>query len=381
MSRSEESEATLELAEKLIACPSVTPADAGCTGIVAERLRRIGFRVEYITRGGVTNLWAVRGERRPLFCFAGHIDVVPAGPLADWTSDPFVPTRKGGMLYGRGAADMKSSIAAFVTACEDFVTARPEHLGAIACLLTSDEEGEALHGTLAVCEALAARGQEIDYCVVGEPSSTKELGDTVKNGRRGSLSARLTVIGVQGHVAYPQLARNAVLLALPALGELAATVWDEGDEFFPPTSWQVSNIHAGTGVGNVIPGSVEIDFNFRFAAVSAPEALQARVEAVLKRHGLDYRIAWTLGAKPFKTGGGKLLAVALAAIRDETGITAELSTSGGTSDGRFLAERCAQVIEIGPINATIHKVDEAVAISDLPRLAAIYRRLLEQLLT
>lgn len=374
------SDTTLELAEQLIACPSLTPADAGCTAIIAARLEKLGFAIEYINRGGVTNLWARRGNAAPLFCFAGHTDVVPSGPAESWASPPFVPTRRDGYLYGRGAADMKASLAAFVTACEDFIAARPQHAGSLALLLTSDEEGDAIDGTVAVTEALTARGEKIDYCVVGEPTAQSVLGDTVKNGRRGSLSGKLKIFGAQGHVAYPHLAKNAVLLAAPAIAELATTVWDAGDDFFPPTTWQISNIHAGTGATNVIPGEVEILFNFRFAAISEPETLKSRVEALLARHGLDYRIEWTLGAKPFITGGGPLVEATRAAIRAETGLDAELSTSGGTSDGRFLAEVCPQVIEIGPVNATIHKTDEAVAIADLPRLSAIYRRLLEQLL-
>lgn len=373
-------DAVLSLAEQLIACRSVTPDDAGCTKIIGERLQRIGFSCEFINRGGVTNLWARCGTATPLFCFAGHTDVVPSGPASEWQSDPFTPTQREGLLYGRGAADMKSSLAAMVDATAAFVAARPQHGGSIAFLLTSDEEGEALDGTLAVTQALAARGERIDYCVVGEPTAVSQLGDTVKNGRRGSLSCRLTVNGVQGHVAYPQLARNPIHLVAPAIAELATTVWDDGDEFFPPTSWQVSNIHGGTGAGNVIPGRVEIDFNFRFATVSTPQALQARVTQILDRHGLAYATQWTLGARPFLTGRGVLVDAALAAIREETGIAAELSTTGGTSDGRFIAEICPQLIEIGPVNASIHRIDESVAIADLARLSAIYRRILEQLL-
>jgi succinyl-diaminopimelate desuccinylase len=370
----------VRLAEQLIACRSVTPDDAGCTQIIVERLQRIGFHCEFINRGGVTNLWARRGTAAPLFCLAGHTDVVPSGPAANWRSDPFVSTRRDGQLFGRGAADMKSSLAAFVDAAEAFIADRPQHSGSLAFLLTSDEEGDAVDGTVAVTQALAARGETIDYCVIGEPTAVKALGDTIKNGRRGSLSCKLIVNGVQGHVAYPLLAKNPIHLAAPAIAELAATVWDGGDEFFPPTSWQVSNIHAGTGAGNVIPGQVEIDFNFRFATVSTPESLQARVAQILDRHGLDYRAQWTVGARPFLTGRGALIDASLAAIRAETGIDAELSTTGGTSDGRFIAAICPQLIEIGPVNASIHSIDESVAIADLPRLSAIYRRLLEQLL-
>lgn len=374
------SDPTLALAEQLIARRSVTPEDGGCMAIIAERLERIGFACEYIDRNGVTNLWARRGTAAPLLCFAGHTDVVPTGPLDQWHSDPFVPTLRDGMLYGRGAADMKGSLAAFVTSVEDFVAARPQHAGSIAFLLTSDEEGDATDGTVAVTEALRARGEAMDYCIVGEPTAVNALGDTVKNGRRGSLSGKLTVKGVQGHIAYPHLAKNPIHLAAPAIAELAQTVWDEGNEFFPPTTWQISNIHGGTGATNVIPGHIDLLFNFRFATASTPEGLQARVHDILDRHGLQYELKWTLGAKPFLTGRGALVDSALAAIREETGIAAELSTTGGTSDGRFIAEICPQVVEIGPVNATIHKIDECVEAAALPRLSAIYRRILEKLL-
>jgi len=380
MSDALSSDATLRLAHELIARRSVTPDDGGCMPLIAGRLERIGFTCEYINRNGVTNLWARRGNAAPLLCLAGHTDVVPTGPLEQWHSAPFVPTLRDGLLYGRGAADMKGSLAAFVTAVEDFVAARPEHAGSIALLLTSDEEGDATDGTVAVTEALRARGEAMDYCIVGEPTAVAALGDTVKNGRRGSLSGRLTVKGVQGHIAYPHLARNPIHLAAPALAELAATVWDEGNEFFPPTTWQISNIHGGTGATNVIPGHVEVLFNFRFATASTPDGLQARVHAILDRHGLDYELKWTLGARPFLTGRGALVDSALAAIREETGLDAELSTTGGTSDGRFIAEICPQVVEIGPVNATIHKIDECVEAAALPRLSAIYRRILEKLL-
>lgn len=371
---------TLELAERLIACRSVTPADAGCLAIIANRLEAIGFCCEFMNRGEVTNLWARRGDVRPLVCLAGHTDVVPSGPAEQWHSDPFVPVQKNGVLYGRGAADMKSSLAAFVTAVEGFVAARPAHRGSIAFLLTSDEEGDAIDGTVVVTDALRQRGELIDYCIIGEPTAVNALGDMVKNGRRGSLSARLTVKGIQGHVAYPQLARNPIHLAAPALAELAQTIWDQGNAFFPPTTWQVSNIHGGTGAGNVIPGSVDIDFNFRFATASTPEQLQARVSALLDRHGLDYDLVWNLSARPFMTGDGALIDVSLAAIRAETGLEAELSTTGGTSDGRFIAEICPQLIEIGPVNASIHKANEGIEVAALPQLAAIYRRILEKLL-
>lgn len=374
------SDSTLDLTAQLIARRSVTPDDGGCMSIIGERLQRIGFSCENINRGGVSNLWARRGTTGPLFCFAGHTDVVPSGPLDQWTSDPFLPTRRGGLLFGRGAADMKASLAAFVTASEAFVTARPQHSGSIAFLLTSDEEGDAVDGTVAVTEALAARGETIDFCIVGEPTAVTRLGDTIKNGRRGSLTGKLTVKGVQGHIAYPHLAKNPIHLAAPIIAELASSVWDQGNEFFPPTTWQISNIHGGTGAGNVIPGHVEIDFNFRFATVSTPEGLKAKVGEILARHGVDYDLVWTLGAKPFLTGSGALVDASRAAISAETGVEAELSTSGGTSDGRFIADICPQLIEIGPVNASIHKIDECVEIAALPQLSAIYRRILEQLL-
>ncbi|MFZ2855817.1 MAG: succinyl-diaminopimelate desuccinylase [Rhodocyclaceae bacterium] len=373
-------DATLRLAEQLISRPSLTPDDAGCLPLIVERIARIGFTCEYINRNGVTNLWARRGSASPLLCFAGHTDVVPTGPLEQWRSDPFQPVQRDGMLYGRGAADMKGSLAAFVTSVEAFVAARPQHGGSIAFLLTSDEEGDATDGTVAVTEALQARGEAMDYCIVGEPTAVTQLGDTVKNGRRGSLSGKLTVRGVQGHIAYPHLAKNPIHLAAPAIAELAQTVWDEGNEFFPPTTWQISNMHGGTGASNVIPGSVDVLFNFRFATASTPDSLKARLCEILERHGLDYSIAWTLGARPFLTGRGALIDATLAAISEETGLIAELSTTGGTSDGRFIAQICPQVIEIGPVNATIHKIDECVEVSALPKLSAIYRRILEKLL-
>ena len=373
-------DATLSLAEQLISLRSVTPEDGGCMPIIAERLEHIGFKCEYINRGAVTNLWARRGSASPLLCFAGHTDVVPTGPIDQWHSDPFEPVQRDGMLYGRGAADMKSSLAAFVTSIEAFVAARPTHTGSIALLLTSDEEGDAVDGTVAVTEALRTRHETMDYCIVGEPTAVNQLGDTVKNGRRGSLSGKLTVKGIQGHIAYPHLAKNPIHLAAPAIAELAQTTWDEGNEFFPPTTWQISNIHGGTGASNVIPGAVEIQFNFRFASASTPDELKSKVCGLLDRHGLDYSINWTLGAKPFLTGRGALVDATLSAIREETGIDAELSTTGGTSDGRFIAEICPQVIEIGPVNATIHKINECVDIAALPKLSAIYRRILEKLL-
>jgi succinyl-diaminopimelate desuccinylase len=373
-------DATLELAQQIIARPSLTPEDAGCQRLLADRLERLGFASEFIERNGVTNLWARRGTAQPLFVFAGHTDVVPTGPLPQWTSPPFAPEIRDGRLYGRGAADMKSSLAAMLTATEAFLAENPEASGSLAFLLTSDEEGDAVDGTVAVVEALKARGEAIDYCVIGEPTSVATLGDMIKNGRRGSLSGLLTVRGVQCHIAYPHLGRNPIHEVAPALAELAATEWDEGNEYFPPTTWQVSNIHGGTGATNVVPGSVEIRFNFRFATASTPEDLQQRLCAILEKHGLDYAIDWTLGARPFLTSRGPLADAATAAIREICGIDAELSTTGGTSDGRFIAEICPQLLEIGPVNATSHKIDECVDVAALPRLSAIYRRILERIL-
>ena len=371
---------TLALAQALIARPSVTPEDAGCLELLAERLHPLGFTIERIDAGGVSNLWARRGTEAPLLCFAGHTDVVPTGPVERWQSPPFEPVLREGRLYGRGAADMKSSLAAFVTAIEAFVAARPDHRGSISLLLTSDEEGPAVHGTVEVVRTLAARGEQLDYCIVGEPTSVDTLGDTIKNGRRGSLSGLLRVKGIQGHVAYPQRARNPVHQAAPALAELAAIEWDAGNEYFPPTTFQISNIHAGTGAGNVIPGVCEIHFNFRFSTASTAEGLKERVHALLDRHGLEYEIEWTLSGKPFLTPRGTLVDALCAAIEAETGVITELSTTGGTSDGRFIAEICPQVIEFGPVNASIHQIDEHVAVDALEPLAAIYRRTLETLL-
>ena len=373
-------DATLTLARDIIACPSVTPDDAGCMQIIAARLLPLGFSVEYINRNGVTNLWARRGTAKPLFVFAGHTDVVPTGPLDKWTSPPFAPEIRDGMLYGRGAADMKSSLAAMLTATETFVAANPGHPGSIAFLLTSDEEGDAVDGTTIVVEALKARGESLDYCIIGEPTSVDTLGDMIKNGRRGSLSGRLTVKGIQCHIAYPHLGRNPIHEAAPALAELGDTEWDQGNEYFPPTTWQISNIHGGTGATNVVPGSVEIKFNFRFSTASTPEGLQQRLTGILDRHGLDYDIKWTLGARPFLTERGPLAEAASSAIREICGIDSELSTTGGTSDGRFITEICDQLLEIGPVNATSHKIDECVDIAALPKLSAIYTRILERLL-
>jgi len=371
---------TLALARDLIARRSVTPADAGCLALIAARLEPLGFHCERIDAGNVANLWARRGRDGPLVCLAGHTDVVPPGPLEQWRTDPFEPVEHQGKLYGRGAADMKSSLAAFVVAVEGFVAAHPDHRGSIALLLTSDEEGDAVDGTVRVVEALQARGETIDYCIVGEPTSVDRLGDTIKNGRRGSLSARLLVHGIQGHVAYPEKVRNPIHQAAPALAELAATRWDEGNEYFPPTSFQISNIHAGTGANNVVPGTLEVLFNFRFSTASRVEDLQARVHALLDRHGLEYDLAWTLGGRPFLTPRGRLVDVLTQAVHGVTGIDATLSTSGGTSDGRFIADICPQVAELGPINASIHKVDEHILVADLEPLRAIYEAALGGLL-
>ena len=372
---------TLALATKIIACPSVTPDDAGCMEILVARLKPLGFSIEYINRNGTTNLWARRGTTAPLFVFAGHTDVVPTGPLDKWTTPPFAPEIRDGMLYGRGAADMKSSVAASVTAVEAFVAANLDHPGSLAFLLTSDEEGDANDGTVIVVEALKARGETLDFCIIGEPTSVNTLGDMIKNGRRGSLSGVLTVKGIQCHIAYPEKGRNPIHEAAPALAELAATEWDQGNEYFPPTTWQVSNIHGGTGATNVIPGQLEIKFNFRFSTASTPEGLQQRLCAILEKHKLDFDIKWTLGARPFLTGRGPLADAATTAIREICGIETELSTTGGTSDGRFIAEICRQMLEIGPSNATSHKIDECIAVDALPQLSAIYRRILEQLMT
>jgi len=373
--------ATLELAQQLIGRPSVTPEDGGCQPLIAARLAPLGFRTETIARNGTANLWLRRGEHRPTVVFAGHTDVVPPGPREHWASDPFVPTLRDGALYGRGASDMKSSVAAFAIAAEEFVRAHPAHFGSIALLLTSDEEGPATDGTVAVIEQLTARDEAIDYCIVGEPTSVDHLGDTIKNGRRGSLSGRLVVKGIQGHVAYPDLARNPVHEAAPALADLAAAVWDHGNAHFPPTTFQISNIRAGTGALNVIPGTVEVDFNLRFAPVSMAAALMQRIEDVLRRHRLDFDITWTVGAQPFLTEPGRLSEAVAAAIELTAGRRPQMSTTGGTSDGRFIATVCPQVVEFGPLNATIHKVNECIRVADLEPLKDIYRRTLEFLLT
>ena len=370
----------LELAKELIGRNSVTPQDCGCQQVLAERLKPLGFRCEPMRFGDVDNLWARRGGTHPVVCFAGHTDVVPTGPLSEWHSDPFVPTIRDGKLFGRGAADMKSSIAAFVVAVEAFVKERPNHSGSVALLITSDEEGPSVDGTVKVVEALKARNELIDYCIVGEPTSVDWLGDMLKNGRRGSLSGKLTVRGIQGHVAYPHLAKNPVHLLAPALAELARTEWDKGNESFPPTTWQVSNIHAGTGAGNVIPGSVTVDFNFRFSTESPDASLKARVESILKKHGLDYRVEWTLGATPFLSRNGRLAKTVQEAAKRHTGRSAELSTTGGTSDARFIIDICPEVIELGPVNASIHKLDEHIEIAQLELLPRIYLDTLRALL-
>ena len=372
--------ATLELAKQLIARRSVTPADDGCQALIAERLRRFGFQSETVASNGVTNAWLRRGTSAPVFVFAGHTDVVPAGPLGEWSSDPFEPTIRDGALFGRGASDMKSSVAAFAVAAEEFVGVHAAHRGSIALLLTSDEEGPATDGTVKVVDALRSRGEAIDYCVIGEPTSVDALGDTIKNGRRGSLSGKLTVIGIQGHVAYPQLVRNPVHQVAPALGELAAERWDDGNEFFPPTTFQISNMRAGTGALNVVPGSCEIDFNLRFASVSTAEVLMQRIEKILRKHKLEYSVQWTVGAQPFLTQAGDLSTSITRAIHEITGRTPVLSTTGGTSDGRFISTFCPQVIEFGPPNSSIHKIDEHIAVADLESLKNVYRRTLELLL-
>ena len=382
---------TQQLAEQLIALPSITPNDAGCLQLLAQRLEHLGFVNATMDSGPdsfrVSNLWSKRTAMPTSkaqtaiksIAFAGHTDVVPTGPLGQWSSDPFKPTHRDGKLYGRGASDMKTSIAAFVVAVEEFLAATPEPLLNIAFLLTSDEEGPSIDGTKVVVQQLKARGERLDYCIVGEPTAVNKTGDMIKNGRRGTLSGKLTVRGIQGHIAYPHLARNPIHQAVPALAELAAMRWDEGNAFFQPTSWQMSNIHGGTGASNIIPGDVVIDFNFRFCTESTAEGLKRRVHAVLDRHELEYELQWTLGGQPFLTTPGELVDAVQQAIADETGLNAELSTTGGTSDGRFIATLCPQVIELGPPNASIHKIDEHIAVADIEPLKNIYRRTLENL--
>ena len=383
--------ATLRLAEQLISRPSLTPEDAGCQDIIAARLAPLGFSLETIESGPadfrVRNLWARRpgaldasAEGKTLV-FAGHTDVVPTGPLDQWQSPPFTPTHRDGRLYGRGSSDMKTSLAAMVVAVEEFLAAQAKPRHSIAFLLTSDEEGPSVDGTVVVCERLRARGERLDWCIVGEPTCVLKTGDMIKNGRRGSLSGRLTVKGVQGHIAYPHLADNPVHKIAPALAELCAQVWDQGNAYFPPTSFQISNIHAGTGAGNVIPGELTVDFNFRFSTASTADGLKAQVEAILTRHGLNFQVAWTLGGVPFLTTPGDLVDAVSAAILKETGITTELSTTGGTSDGRFISQICPQVIEFGPPNATIHKIDENIEVDQIEPVKNIYRAVLERLVT
>jgi len=371
---------TLTLAQTLIARRSLTPADDGCQEILIERLEKLGFHIERMRFGEVDNLWARRGTTAPVLCLAGHTDVVPTGPLEQWDSDPFTPAIRDGKLYGRGAADMKSSLAAFITAIEAFVAQHANHQGSIALLITSDEEGIAVDGTVKVVETLKARGELLDFCIVGEPTCTDTLGDTIKNGRRGSLSGNLTIKGIQGHIAYPHLAKNPIHLAAPAISELAQTEWDQGNEYFPPTTWHISNIHGGTGATNVIPGTLNLLFNFRFSTASTVESLKARVHEILDKHGLDYDLQWELSGKPFLTPKAELADAMHAAIVEVTNIEPQLSTSGGTSDGRFIADICAQVIEFGPRNATIHKLNEHVAVDDLEKLSRIYQLIMENLL-
>jgi len=372
---------TLELTKQLVSRKSLTPADEGCLDLIGERLTPLAFDLEKMRCGEVDNLYARRGKASPIVCFAGHTDVVPTGPVAKWDSDPFTPTVRDGMLYGRGTADMKGSIAAFVTATERFVAAHPQHKGSIALLLTSDEEGIAVDGTVKVVEALQTRNQMLDYCIVGEPTAVAKVGDTIKNGRRGSLSATLIVKGIQGHIAYPHLVKNPIHKAAPAIAELAATEWDQGNEYFPPTSWQISNIHGGTGATNVVPGTVEIQFNFRHSTASSVESLKQRIHAVLDKHGLDYDMQWeNSSGKPYLTPRGDLVDVVSEAIKQVTGLDAELSTSGGTSDGRFIADICKQVLEVGPVNATIHKINECVSVRELDELSEVYYLTLVKLL-
>ncbi len=370
----------LDLTQELIRRRSVTPEDEDCQALIAQRLSRIGFQCESIQCGAVTNLWARRGTSGPLLCFAGHTDVVPTGPISEWHSDPFVPSIRDGRLYGRGAADMKSSIAAFIIAVEAFVAERTGHSGSIAFLITSDEEGPSVDGTVRVVERLKARNERIDYCIVGEPSSVNVLGDMIKNGRRGSLSGKLTVRGVQGHIAYPHLVKNPILMLAPALTELGAIQWDAGNEYFPATSFQVSNIHAGTGANNVVPGSLEMDFNFRFSTECTAQSLKERTDEVLRRHGLDYSIDWHLSGSPFLTERGALVAAVQSAIKAVNGVVPELSTSGGTSDGRFIADICPQIVELGPVNASIHKLNEHIDLQALEDLPRIYLGILRTLL-
>ena len=372
---------TLTLAKDLISRRSVTPEDAGCQELMIKRLSAIGFEIENLRFEDVDNFWARRGKESPLIAFAGHTDVVPTGPVEDWKYPPFDPIIDGDMLYGRGAADMKGSLAAMVVACEDFVEKNPDHNGSIAFLITSDEEGPSINGTVKVVETLESRNEKIDYCLVGEPSSTTKVGDVVKNGRRGSLNGKLIVNGIQGHVAYPHLAQNPFHLAAPALAEICQESWDEGNEFFPPTTFQISNINAGTGATNVIPGKLEILLNFRFSTESTEENLKARVHEIFDKHNLNYQINWTLSGHPFLTPRGELVSAVQKAVKKVAGYETELSTAGGTSDGRFIAPTGSQVCELGPLNKTIHQVDECVNIHDLNKLTEMYEVILEELLT
>ena len=371
---------TLKLAQALIARRSLTPDDAGCQEILIERLEKLGFIVERMRFGSVDNFWARRGIEAPVVVFAGHTDVVPSGPESAWFSPPFEPTLRDEMLYGRGAADMKTSLAAFITSIEAFVEDHPAHKGSIALLITSDEEGVAVDGTVRVVDALKARGETLDYCIVGEPTSNKLVGDMIKNGRRGSLSGTMIVKGIQGHIAYPHLVKNPIHMIAPAIAELAVTSWDSGNEYFPPTSWQISNINGGTGATNVVPGTVEILFNFRFSTASTEQDLKSRLHAILDKHAVQYDLQWELSGKPYITPKGNLVEAISRAIEQSYGITPELSTTGGTSDGRFIADICSQVIEFGPLNATIHQLNECVALADIEALKLTYQHTLENLL-
>ena len=370
----------VDLAKELIARHSVTPNDAGCIDLLCGYLEPLGFECEKISRGGVDNLWARRGTASPVVCFAGHTDVVPTGPLDQWHSDPFTPTIRDGVLYGRGASDMKSPLAAFVVAIDEFIRQHPDHPGSLAVLFTSDEEGPAVDGTVRVCEALKDRNEKLDYCIIGEPTAVEKLGDMIKNGRRGSLSGVLTVKGVQGHVAYPQQVKNPIHLVAGAIAEMAATKWDDGNEYFPPTSWQISNFNSGTGANNVVPGEAHVRFNFRFATASTLESLQTRVHGILDKHGVPYDLEWRYDGRPFLTPKGDLVAAVAKAIKTVTGLTTELSTTGGTSDGRFIADICGQLVECGPTNATIHKLNECIRVEELEQLPQIYLHTLKNLL-
>ncbi len=373
--------ATIALTKQLLAIPSVTPDDLGCMEVMGAHLEKLGFTIEIMQFEEVTNLWARRGSEGPLLCFAGHTDVVPTGPEERWQFPPFAPTEHEGMLYGRGAADMKGSIACWIVALEEFIAKHPDHQGSIALLITSDEEGPAKNGTVKVIEALEARGEKIDWCIVGEPSSTNQVGDIIKNGRRGSLNAKLTINGKQGHVAYPHLVINPIHMLAPALAELTATEWDQGNDFFPPTSFQVSNINAGTGATNVVPGTVELLINFRFSTEVTDRQLMTWTEEILARHQVQYDVEWNTSGQPFLTEPGALVGACQEAILANTGYATELSTSGGTSDGRFIAPTGAQVVELGPLNATIHQVNEHVSMADLNTLTGIYEDVLIHLLS